>query len=305
MNTYRSLVLGFGFASLAGCSTSSSPFGADPDFAAIESRFRSPTGTFDQSKAGSTLASYNDQKKNADSKGSVTGGAGGTKGVSPKATGLALRSMKKLTLANGSSSSYSESSESSSHSSTTTVETDDSTCADLNAKKYSGNCACKNGGSYDYDFESARALETYKGGPIDVIMRAKFNDCAQDEVAVDGPLFVSMHASGAASDGSLSEQRLIMDAKLHGKQGTEEHDLAFTVLVEESKIWMSITVDDGNVVISTSSDWSGESGAVTIRDRDHTYNCSLKDGDGTCTLEDGDKMPVSAKAAVSPSVAKR
>ncbi len=284
MNTYRTLVVGLGFASLASLvacgSSSQSAFGADPDFAAIESRFKSPTGTFDASKSSNTFAAYDAQRASANSNGSVVGGATGTaQGVSTKAAGVALRHARGLQLKKDDSSLG-----------------DSESCADLAAHKYSGSCACAKGGAYEYDFESLRELQGYKSGPIDVIMRVKFNACAQDATTVDGPLFLNMHAD----DEKAAGLRMLMDAHLAAKQAAETHKVDFTMLLEENKLWMSIGVDDGNIVIGATSDGAGSSsGSIVIRDKGHEYNCSFAGESGSCTREDGQKITVEGAVAAA------
>ncbi len=246
-----------------GCSggSSSSPFGADPNFTQIQSRMSHPDGTFNPAKAGSVFGQYGSLQSSSSSAG-VAGKSGSTSTASYRPNGL------KLQDAMGDAS----------HS-----------CTDIKQGNLTGNCACPGGGTFAYDFSEYKSAQG-SNGSADVTARVAMSSCVSaNGDMIDGKEFVHAHVdkSAAASNASFM---LVLDATLRVQGVT--HTVDVNALFDESsttgaKIQIAVQVDDGWVVVEASASADGKSGSYTVRDKAGSWTCSATNGAGTCTGSDG------------------
>jgi hypothetical protein len=257
-----------------GCSSGANdPFGPDPDYRALEAQLRNPTGTFRSENAGSVFSKTSGQIQAQQT--NDLAGAGSVTGTSVGASSsTSTKSLDLLdTVVNGSNKVV---------------------CTSIQQGNLTGSCTCPSGGSFDYDYTGLEAARGYKGGPLDVSLKVRLNGCASGGVTVDGKEFVNMHvdatqtttASGKTTT-TLNDMRLLLDAHLTAATAKESHKVDFTFLYENGKMWMSIAVDDGNVVIGTSGGWDGRNGSIVIRDKNESWTCVLSNGAGKCTSDKG------------------
>jgi hypothetical protein len=255
------------FASVfaTGCSgSSSSPFGADPNFTQIQSRMAHPDGTFAPQKAGNVFSQFGSLQSSSSSAGVAGSSATPTSSTkSYRPNGL------KLADAMGDAK---------------------NTCTDMKQGNLTGNCACPGGGSFAYDFSEYKAQQSGANGSADVTARVAMSQCVSSNGdMIDGKEFVHLHAdkSSAASNASFL---LVLDATL--RVGGVSHTVDVNALFDESsstgtKVQIAVQVDDGWVVVEASASADGKSGSYTVRDKNGSWTCSATNGAGSCTGADG------------------
>lgn len=251
-----------------GCSggSSSSPFGADPNFTQIQARMTHPDGTFNPAKASGVFSQYGSLQSSSSTAG-VAGKSGGaassTSAMSYRPNGL------KLQDAMGDAS----------HS-----------CSDIKQGNLTGTCACPGGGTFAYDFSEYKSAQQGGSGSADVTARVAMTQCVSATGdMIDGKEFVHAHVdkSAAASDASFM---LVLDATLRVQGVT--HTVDVNALFDESsttgaKVQIAVQVDDGWVVVLASASADGKSGSYTVRDKNGSWTCSASNGTGSCTGTDG------------------
>lgn len=253
------LAVGLGVAAAwaVGCaSDASDPFGPEPDFGAVESRFAAPDGTFGAANAKGALASFEAQRGSsaeADLSGATS--VGGAAGTQPQS--IALLDMAQ----SGSSGKLS--------------------CAALSHGDTQGTCACPKGGSFVYDFSGVRTLQQ-ASGPVDVTLKLRLNQCDSGKnLTLDGREFVRLHAERAPSGRvDASSTRMLLVADLDATRDGVTHAVDLAARIEKDRFDFAVRVDDGWIVVS--ADRTG-GGTVRIRAKNGTFTCSA----GKCTAEGG------------------
>lgn len=251
-------------ATVTGCSggSSSSPFGADPNFTQIQARMTHPDGTFNPSKASSVFSQYGSLQSSSSAAGTA-GGSGATKTASYRPNGLKLQDA--LGDASG-------------------------TCSDVKQGNLTGNCACPGGGSFAYDFSEYRSAQQSGNGSADVTARVAFSQCvSSNSDMIDGKEFVHAHVDKSAGQSDASFM-LVLDATLRAQGVT--HTVDVNALFDANsttgaKVQIAVQVDDGWVVVEASASADGKSGSFTVRDKNGSWTCSASNGAGSCTGSDG------------------
>ncbi len=139
--------------SVVACGGEPAPdFGPDPDFAAIETKLRSPTGTTSEETIGDVLAAVGTDAATADGKATI-----GLSSLVTLDASATLRDPTRTTMFRG--------------------------CSDIEAKRTEGTCSCTFGGEIDYAIE--------KNGETGM-MRVRLSSCelAAGLPAVDGTMHV-------------------------------------------------------------------------------------------------------------------
>jgi hypothetical protein len=258
-------------AVLGGCSSTSSgdPFGAEPDYASIESRFSTPDGTFNASNAKSVFSRYADQRRT--SQDVDVGGAaeiGGGQSTASTSSGLKSQALHLLDLAESGG--------------VTTPR-----CSAIEHGDATGTCSCASGGSFTYDFSGIREAQQSQG-PIDVSLKLKLDACAANDLRLDGREFVRVHVDrGGAGKIDPSSAAVLLVADISATKGAETHTIDLAARVASGSFEIALRVDDGWIAIKGSG--SGDDGTFTIRDRDGSWTCNVAAGSGTCVGSNGDK----------------
>src|SRR5690349_15558696 len=88
---------------LGGCGSSSSsdPFGPEPDYASVQQRFTNPTGTISERNMGSVFARYSEQKRAQSLGGLGLGGGAATTTTEPSPGDSATTHSKALHILSG------------------------------------------------------------------------------------------------------------------------------------------------------------------------------------------------------------
>lgn len=266
MRANRAWVGLLGLSALVGCSSSSNdPFGPTPDFGRVEAQFQQPTGTFAKGSEASIVGGLAKQQASS----SDGFGLGGASSSGSSNGGVTTKTFDLLdTKAGGTG-----------------------FCDALKNGADSGSCACPNGGSLAYDMSGMQQMRDYKGGPIDVTLKVRANACTVQDVSIDGTEFAKIKSSGTPN-----AQDLLMLFDLHltvsARGQTERIDADFEYL--NGKLWFSIGVDDGNVVVATEH-WDGttKTGTIHVKDRNESWTCVFTNGKGTCTSDKGGSRDVS------------
>lgn len=257
------IVMGVASACAVGCGADpSDPFGPEPDFGSVESRFSDPDGTFGAANAAATLAAYDDQRSatsEVDVGGTASlGGSGDGAGIKPK-------SLQLLDMAERGSSGALR-------------------CAALAHGDTQGTCACPGGGSFRYDFTGVRSMQQARG-PVDVTLKLRLTQCASaKDLTIDGTEIVRVHADGGAGKADLGSLRMLLVADLVATRAGMSHAVSITARIDGSAFDVAVRVDDGWVVVGRSA--SGAAGSFRVRARNGTWSCA----DGTCTSDAGDKL---------------
>jgi hypothetical protein len=246
-----------------GCGADASdPFGPEPDFGTVESRFANPDGTFGAANASATLGAYDDQRS-ATSEVDVGGAA--SLGGSGDAAGVKPKSLQLLDMAESGSSGALR-------------------CAALAHGDTQGTCACPGGGSFRYDFSGVRSLQQTHG-PVDVTLKLRLNQCASaKDLTIDGTEFVRLHVERDAGKADLSSVRMLLVADLVATRAGTSHAVSITARIEGGAFDVAVRVDDGWVVVGR--DGAGAAGSFRVRARNGAWSC----GGGACTSEAGEKL---------------
>ena len=257
---------------LAACSSSpSDPFGPSPDFNQLQAKFDHPSGTFARGSEASVFGSYASQRGgSADQYGIATTGSGGATGSG--GTGITTQSLRILDNAGGTSSA--------------------TWCSALAHGASSGSCACPSGGTVYYDMSGVQQVRAQNGaGPVDVTLRLRYDACAIETTTIDGREFAKMKSVGTPS---ASDLEMLLDAHFRvsapGLSETVDLDLSYV----DGKWWISVTVDDGFIVVGSDSGYSGatKTGTIYVHERGASWTCTLTNGQGTCTSDQGETRQV-------------
>jgi hypothetical protein len=267
MRTFSALALlalgSFGLVA-AGCSgsDSSDPFGPDPDYASVQQRFSSPTGTVSERNMSKLFARYSDQR-DASALGNVGLGTSTTTTTSSGTSGTHSQALHIL----GGSSGLAAS------------------CSALAQGSTTGSCACPAGGSFTYDFGGLRAVQQ-SSGPIDAALKVRFDACHMNDVGLDGREFVHVHAERGGSSVDVNTLDILLVADLTVSKGAETHSIDLAAMVRKGEVEIALAVDDGWVTIRATSSAAG-TGSFVIRDRNGSWTCDVQSGSGTCHDEQG------------------
>lgn len=274
MKTFAALTLvaasSFGLV-VVGCggSDSSDPFGPEPDYASVQQRISSPTGTISERNMSTLFSRYSEQSDTSalgnvgigTSTGTSTGTASGT-GTS--AGGTRSQALHIL----GGSSGLTAS------------------CTALAQGNVTGSCSCPSGGSFAYDFGGLRALQQ-SSGPIDASLKVRFDGCHMNDVGIDGREFVHFHANRGGSSIDLSSLDLIVVADLTVSKGAESHTIDLAAILRQGQLEIALAVDDGWITIRATSSGTAGSGSFVVRDRNGSWTCDVTNGSGTCHDDKG------------------
>jgi hypothetical protein len=255
-------------AVLAGCSSTATndPFGADPDYASIQSRFSTPDGTFNAANAKSVFARYSDDQKTSqdiDVGGAAKVGGGGTGTTS---SGLKSQALHLLDLAESGSATSPR---------CTSIEHGDTT----------GSCSCEGGGSFTYDFSGIREAQQ-SSGPIDVSLKLRVDGCSTQGLRLDGREFVRVHFDRGGGKIDANSASVLLVADITATKDAESHRIDLAARVTQSTFEIALRVDDGWITIKGSG--TADDGSFTVRDRDGSWTCTVVSGAGTCTGSSGE-----------------
>ena len=252
---------------VAGCggSDSSDPFGPEPDYAAVQQRIQSPTGTVSERNMSAVFSRYSEQR-DASALGNV--GLGTSKSTSSTSTGTgsgtATTHSQALHILGGGSGLT-------------------ASCAALAQGNVTGSCACPSGGSFAYDFSSLRYVQQ-STGPIDASMKVRFDACHMNDMGLDGREFVHVHGVRSGSSVDLSTFDVVLVADLTVSKGAETHTIDLAAVLHNGQMEIAVAVDDGWVTISATSSGAG---SFMVRDRTGSWACTGTQGAGTCHDEHG------------------
>jgi hypothetical protein len=271
MRTFAALTLvaasSFGLV-VAGCSgsDSSDPFGPDPDYASVQQRIQSPTGTISERNMSALFSKYSEQKGM-----SSLGNVGlGTSTTTSSETGTSTTGThsQALHILGGSSGLTAK-------------------CTALAQGNTTGSCACPSGGSFAYDFGGLRAIQQ-SSGVIDASLKVRFDACHMNDIGLDGREFVHIHAARGGSSVDLNSLELLLVADLTVSKGAETHTVDLAAIVHNGEMEIALAVDDGWVTIRATSSGTADGGSFVIRDRNGSWTCSVTNGSGTCRDDKGD-----------------
>ncbi len=238
-----SAVTAFGVG--CGSSSSSDPFGAEPDYQEVQGRFDHPDGTFDPSKAGSVIGNANGSG-DANVAGVFSGG--GTSSSSSSST-----TTKALHVLGGSA---------------------QLSCADLQAGNRSGTCACPSGGDFQYEVEGGGNQSN-----ADVTMKVRLDACSSGAVSVDGSEFMHMVATKNAA--GQEDFRMLFVVKATVKNGAQSHTLDIAEEYDSGVLRIAVKVDDGWVAVTIKA--SGGSATYTVQDKSGSWTCTEASGSYSCS----------------------
>jgi hypothetical protein len=250
---------------VAGCSgsDSSDPFGAEPDYASVQQRIASPTGTIGERNLSSLFSKYSEQNDTSSmanlglgkSTGTATSTGSGT-------TGTATTHSQSLHILGGGSGLT-------------------ASCTALAQGNLTGSCSCPSGGSFAYDFSGLRSVQQ-STGPIDASIKVRFEGCHMNDVGLDGREFVHIHANRGASSIDVSSLDLVLVADLTVSKAAETHTIDLAAILRQGQMEIALAVDDGWVTIKATSSGTSGSGSFVVRDRNGSWTCDVNNGSGTC-----------------------
>jgi hypothetical protein len=248
---------------VAGCggSDSSDPFGPEPDYASVQQRIQSPTGTVSERNLSAVLSRYSEQRDT-----SALGNVGlgtSTSTSSGTGTGTTTTHSQALHILGGSSGLT-------------------ASCAALAQGNATGSCACPSGGSFAYDFSALRYVQS--SGLIDASMKVRFDACRTHDVNLDGREFVHVHGNHSGSSADFGSLDVVLVADFVVSKGAETHTIDLAAMVHNGAMEIAVAVDDGWVTISANT---SNTGAFVVRDRNGSWTCTVTDGAGTCHDESG------------------
>ena len=251
---------------VAGCSgsDSSDPFGAEPDYAAVQQRIASPTGTIGERNISSLFSKYSEQSDMSATSnlglGKSTGTSTGT--ATSTGSGTATTHSQALHILGGGSNLT-------------------ASCSALAQGQLAGTCGCPSGGSFTYDFNGIRSAQQ-SSGPIDASLKMRFDGCHMNDLGIDGREFVHFHANRGGSSVDLSSLDLVLVADLTVSKGAETHTIDLAAILRQGQLEIAVAVDDGWVTIRATSSGTPGSGSFVVRDRNGTWTCDVNNGAGTC-----------------------
>lgn len=248
---------------VAGCSgsDSSDPFGAEPDYASVQQRIASPTGTVSERNMASIFSRYSEQR-DMSALGNVGLGTSTSTSTNTATGSTATTHSQALRILGGSNGLT-------------------SSCTALAHGSVTGDCACPSGGSFTYDFSGLRSVQQ-SSGPIDASLKVRFDGCHMNDVGLDGREFVHFHVNRGGASVDLSSLDLILLADLTVSKAAEKHSIELAALVRQGEMEIAVAVDDGWVTIKATSSGGTNSGTVVVRDRNGTWTCDVANGSGTC-----------------------
>jgi hypothetical protein len=250
------LVAGFLFACSSG--SGDDPLGPDPDPAAIESHFQNPDGTFNEGNAQRVL---NGQGAAAEM--NVTGSSAGSSSSSSSGTSTKQSALIHILDTSGN---------------------DGFACAALQQGQESGNCACPDGGSFDYAVRRETVNQT-----TDIVMKMKLNACTVQGASIDGREYMKMHVG--ETDGKKPDLSMLLVIDATVTKAGETKSVLIEQRLQNGVLEIAIRVDDGWVAVryeSASSTGGTQSGKLIVRDRRGTWTCVSTNGHGECTSDKGE-----------------
>jgi hypothetical protein len=249
---------------VAGCSgsDSSDPFGAEPDYASVQQRISSPTGTVSERNMASIFSRYSEQR-DMSSLGNVgLGTSTGTSTTTATGGGTATTHSQALHILGGSSGLT-------------------ASCSALAQGNVTGSCSCPSGGSFAYDFSGLRSVQQ-STGPIDASLKVRFDGCHMNDLGLDGREFVHFHANRGGSSVDLNSLDLVLVADLTVSKAAETHTIDLAAILRQGQMEIAVAVDDGWVTIKATSSGASGAGTIVVRDRNGTWTCDVTNGSGTC-----------------------
>jgi hypothetical protein len=263
---------------VTGCSgnSSTSPFGADPDFASIQARMDKPDGTFNGSS--SVFDQFNSAQSGANS--ANIAGAPGTSSSSSGGSSTSTASYRShstaLRLLDDTQSGLS------------------SSCSAMQHGDLTGSCACPGGGNFSYDFSEYQAAAK-TSGITDVTLRVAMSQCVStNNDMVDGHEFVHLHQD--TSKGSVPDDSALIVVDVTARTAGVTHSLDANMLLATnasgSSVSIAVQVDDGWIVVQANASADGTSGSYGVRDKNGTWTCSVSNGAGSCTGTNGQVQQV-------------
>lgn len=260
-------------SALGACSSApSDPYGPSPDFNQLQAKYDHPSGTFARGSEAAVFGSYTSQRGGgANQYGITTNGAGG--GATDNAgSGVTTKSLRILDNAGGTSSA--------------------TWCSALAHGDASGSCACPSGGTVYYDMSGVQQLRAQHGaGPIDITLRLRYDACAIETTKIDGHEFAKMKSVGAPSAADLE---MLLDAHFRVSAPGLSEKVDLDLFYVDGKWWIAVGVDDGFIVVGSGSGYSGatKTGTIYVRERGASWTCTLANGHGTCTSDQGETRSV-------------
>lgn len=255
-----------------GCSGSgaSDPFGAEPDYAAVQQRIASPTGTVSERNLSAVFSRYAEQR-DMSSLGNV--GFGSSTSSTTTATGG--------TATGGTATTHSQALHILGGSSGLTA-----SCSALAQGGLTGQCSCPSGGTFTYDLNSLRSAQQ-STGPIDATIKVRFDACQVNDLGLDGREFVHFHANRGGTTLDLDALDVVLVADLTVSKAAETHTLDLAAILHQGQMAIAIAVDDGWVTIQGTSTGTAGAGSFVVRDRNGTWTCDVTNGSGTCHDDQG------------------
>ncbi len=263
-----SLVAASSFALVAvGCGSSGStdPFGAEPDYAAIQQRISSPTGTISERNMSAVFARYS-QQRDMSALGNVGIGSSTTTTTGTGGSSTTTHS-QALHILGGSSGLQ-------------------ASCSALAQGNLTGSCSCTSGGSFTYDFSGIGSVQQATG-PVDASIKVRFDACQMDDLGLDGREFVHLHANRGGSSLDLNSLDLVLVANLVVSEAAETHTIDLAAVLHQGEMEIAIAVDDGWVTIEATSSGAAGSGSFVVHDRNGSWTCDVTNGSGTCHDDQG------------------
>lgn len=209
------------------------------------SQFERPTGSFSPDQGGSVLDSYGNQR--GASKYNVAGSPVGGGSTGTNSMGLRLMSGAGL-----------------------------SAC---NMGTEQGSCACAGGGTFSWTWtgmaEARQAAQNRQAFSLG--FDGTFTDCATGAATMTGKEVADITVRDTSSEArAMQTLSMAVDVNLKVKAQNRTEDVAATMLIENGKIWLSIRVNDGNIVVAY------DSGKLVIRDRNTSWTCDQNADTGRC-----------------------
>lgn len=156
------------------------------------------------------------------------------------------------------------------------------TCADIEAKKEVGSCACESG-EMRYAIPNIAALASGET-PDEVDMRFEFAACRLGGKVADGLLAVQTKKA----KGGASEAVFVADMTI------DEDAIEVAFAVKDGKLWYAEDVDDdGGYVLVELGGYADGTGGYQVHADNGEFTCELDDGEGACEhAESGDVLAV-------------
>lgn len=148
-------------------------------------------------------------------------------------------------------------------------------CADIQADKENGSCACDSG---KVDYEAKK----HSDDEIDLTLR--FAACKTNDRLYEGTLAISLTKVTSETPDAV----FAMDAKIDGEP------IKTTFAIKDGKIWHAVDANEkGEYVLVELGSYADGDGQYTVHAKNGEFECDLDSGKGTCASEDGDaEIPV-------------